>query len=107
MAFKTRAAARLNTAATLTPQCVRCGDVTGNGNVDIVDSLFVSQYTALLRTMVPCPALGDVNGNGQLDIVDALFISQYTVSLHPELTCATGTPTPTAAVTPISTAPTG
>jgi len=89
--------------ATLTAQCVRCGDVTGDGNVDIVDALFISQHTVLLRPSVPCPELGDVNGNGQLDIVDGLFISQYTVNLRTELTCAT----PTATATPSPTAPPG
>jgi len=91
--------------ATLAPQCALCGDISGNGNVDIMDSLFISQYTVLLRTTVPCPALGDVDGNGQLDIVDALFISQHTVDLRPQLTCLSGTPAAT--VTPTSTAPPG
>jgi hypothetical protein len=62
---------------------VKKGDVTGDGKVDIVDALFIAQYTVGLRTLTPTQlAAGDVNCDGKVDITDALFIAQYTVGLR-------------------------
>jgi len=56
------------------------GDVNGDGQVTVVDALFVAQYTVGLRTLTSAQlAAADVNGDGQVTIVDSLFISQYTV----------------------------
>jgi len=59
------------------------GDVNGDGNVDIVDALFIVQYTVGMKTLSAAQlAAADVNGDGQVTIVDALFIAQYTVGLR-------------------------
>jgi len=56
------------------------GDVNGDGQVTIVDALFIAQYTVQTRTLTPAQlAAADVNGDGQVTIVDALFIAQFTV----------------------------
>jgi len=59
------------------------GDVNGDGQVTVVDALFVAQYTVGLRTLNSQQlAAADVNGGGQVTVVDALFIAQYTVGLR-------------------------
>jgi len=55
--------------------------------VDIVDALFIAQYTVGLRPSLDCFAQADVNGDGRVDIVDALFIGQYTVGLRATPSC--------------------
>jgi hypothetical protein len=58
------------------------GDVNGDGKVDIVDALFIAQYTVGSRTLSPNTLVfADVNGDGKVDIVDALFIAQATVGI--------------------------
>ena len=94
---------RTATVPTATPtaagggaSCGLCGDVNGNGQLEIVDALFISQYTVELRATLPCVAYADVNNSGTMDIVDALMISQVTVALRPDaLNCG-----PTAATAP-------
>ena len=66
-------------------QCVFCGDANGDGQVDIVDALFIAQQTVGLRSGLPCPGQGDVRENNAVDIVDALFIAQFTVGSRPIL----------------------
>jgi len=59
------------------------GDVSVDGQITVVDALFVAQYTVGLRTLTSAQlAAADVNGDGQVTIVDALFIAQYTVGLR-------------------------
>lgn len=62
-----------------------CGDVNGDGQSDIVDALFVAQYTVGLRASLPCGAQADVDLSDGTDIVDALFIAQLTVGLRAAL----------------------
>ncbi len=58
------------------------GDVNGDNQVNIVDALFIAQYTVNLRTLSPDTLVfADVNGDGKVDIVDALFIAQATVGI--------------------------
>jgi len=59
------------------------GDVNGDGQVTVVDALFVAQYTVGLMTLnTQQLAAADVNGDGQVTVADALFIAQYTVGLR-------------------------
>jgi len=59
------------------------GDVSGDGQVTVVDALFVAQYTVGIRTLTTQQLVAaDVNGDDQVTVVDALFISQYTVGLR-------------------------
>jgi hypothetical protein len=53
------------------------GDVSGDGQVNIIDALFIAQSTVGLRNVDK--VVGDVSGDGNTNIVDALFIAQYTV----------------------------
>jgi hypothetical protein len=66
-----------------------CGDVTGEGAVNIVDAMYIAQYTVGNR---PSSDLNmgnaDVNNcDGNVDIVDAMFIAQYTVGAREILEC--------------------
>ena len=75
--------------------CGLCGDVNGNGQLDIVDALFISQHTVQLRTDLPCPDHADVNNSGTTDIIDAMMISQVTVDLRGStLDCPPSQPLP-------------
>jgi len=59
------------------------GDVDGDGQVTVVDALFVAQYTVGTRTLTSAQlAAADVNNDGQVTVVDALFIAQFTVGLR-------------------------
>jgi len=50
------------------------------GDVYIVDALFIAQATVGTRILTDCQLrLADVNGDGVVNITDALFIAQYTV----------------------------
>jgi beta-xylosidase len=62
---------------------LQAGDVNGDGNVDIVDALLVTQCYVGIAS---CPSLstGDVNCDDTIDIVDALLIAQYYVGLIDE-----------------------
>lgn len=67
----------INTTTTVT---TLKGDVNGDGQVTIVDALFIAQYTVGTRALTPAQlAAADVNGDGQVTVVDALFIAQFTV----------------------------
>jgi hypothetical protein len=66
-----------------------CGDVNGDGDIGIVDAMFIAQYTVGNR---PASNLNmhnaDVNAcDGDVDIVDAMFIAQYTVGTRTTLEC--------------------
>jgi len=56
------------------------GDVDMNGCVNILDAMFIAQYTVEQRTLnesqLKC---ADTNDDGNVDILDAMLIAQYTV----------------------------
>ena len=71
---------------------VRCGDVNGDGVVNIGDALITAQYDVSVRTCgeppFSRPAACDVNGDGACDIGDALRMAQCDVgSISCEFTC--------------------
>ena len=58
------------------------GDVNGDGNADIADSLFVARADAGLATLSDAQKkAADVNGDGSADIADALFIARVDAGL--------------------------
>ncbi len=65
-----------------------CGDVNGDEYVDIVDAMFIAQYTVGNR---PASELNmenaDVNCANGVNIVDAMFIAQYIVGEKATLDC--------------------
>jgi len=91
---------------------VECGDVDGNGRVDVADALLVAQITVGLRrcdaassavsacdvSPRPTPARPDAAPDGVCNIGDALAIAQCAVGLVPcnfrcgPFRCARGTP---------------
>ena len=75
-------------------QCVFCGDVNGDGQVDIVDALFIAQNTVGLRGALACTPQADVRPDQNVDIVDALFIAQFTVGTRPILCFRIDSPAP-------------
>ena len=58
-----------------------CGDVNGDGLVNIGDALLIAQVDVGQRACadLPRPALCDVNGDGRCDIGDALLVGQCDV----------------------------
>src|SRR6266403_5461164 len=68
---------------------VMCGDVNGDGALNIGDALIVAQYDVGLRTCgqgpFSHPEVCDANGDGACNIGDALRIAQCDVGL---ISCA-------------------
>lgn len=73
-----------------------CGDLNGDGKVDIPDiSIALRIAVGLIN---PTPAMiqsGDVNGDGKVNVLDALLLLKAAVGLAPagSLKCATPVPT--------------
>jgi M6 family metalloprotease-like protein len=73
-----------NIPGTLPP--VIPGDVTGNGFVDAVDSMFLAQYVAGTRATLPNPVAGDVASPcSSIDAIDSMFVAQYVAGTRPSL----------------------
>src|SRR3989475_12063200 len=72
---------------TTTGAAVRCGDVNGDGIVNIGDALVVAQFDVGLRLcgQLAHPEACDVNGDGACNIGDSLRIAQCDVGL---ISCA-------------------
>jgi len=79
-----RAASPMTTA---TLAAVRCGDVNGDGVVNIGDALVVAEFDVGVRqcSQLTHPEACDVNGDGACNIDDALRIAQCDVGL---ISCA-------------------
>src|SRR6059058_3672166 len=81
-----RAASPMTTA---TLAAVRCGDVNGDGVVNIGDALIVAEFDVGVRQCSQLlhlhPEACDVNGDGACNIDDALRIAQCDVGL---ISCA-------------------
>ena len=95
--------------ATTTVAAVRCGDVNGDGIVDVGDALVVAQFDVGLRqcSQLTQPEACDVNGDGACNIGDALRIAQCDVGLiNCAFTCGPFTcPSTTSTTTTSSQAP--
>jgi parallel beta-helix repeat protein len=62
------------------------GDVTGNGVVDAIDSMFIAQYVAGTRLTLPQQQAGDVASPcGSIDAIDSMFVAQYVAGTRPSL----------------------
>src|SRR5438445_4922788 len=98
---------------TATLAAVRCGDMNGDGVVNIGDALIVAEFDVGVRqcSQLAHPEACDVNGDGACNIDDALRIAQCDVGLIGctftcgLFTCPSTTPT-TASTTTTSQAPT-
>ena len=56
------------------------GDASGDGLVNIIDAMFIAQYTVSLRTIEgDCLLAADATSDGTVNILDAMHIAQYTV----------------------------
>src|SRR3989475_4228153 len=93
---------------------VPCGDVNGDGVVDIGDALVIAQFDVGLRLcgQLAHPEACDVNGDGACNIGDALRIAQCNVGLIScaftcgPFTCPSTTSTTTTTTTTSTQAPT-
>jgi len=56
-------------------QCRACGDVNGDGRIDVVDAMLAAQRGARLRGPVRCPLAADLDGNHVVDDHDAVMIA--------------------------------
>ena len=76
---------RPTTTTTTTLPGVRCGDVNGDGVVDIGDALVVAQFDVGLRACRTAPFTHpeacDLNGDGACNVGDALRLAQCDVGL--------------------------
>jgi hypothetical protein len=62
------------------------GDVTGNGMVDAIDSMFLAQYVAGTRLTLPQQQAGDVASPcGSIDAIDSMFVAQYVAGTRTSL----------------------
>ena len=56
------------------------GDASMDGNANIIDAMFIAQYTVGLRELdeyeLQC---ADTNDDGRVNIIDAMHMAQYTV----------------------------
>ena len=59
----------------------RLGDVSGDGQSNIVDALFIARHAVGLSVPSFNEDAADVNCNGQIDIVDALLVARKAVGL--------------------------
>ncbi len=110
-------AALVNLAAPGLTRAAVCGDVNGDGVVNIGDALIVAQYDVGLRTCGQTPfshpEACDVNGDGACNIGDALRMAQCDVGLiscaftcGPFVCSSTTTTTTTGTTSSTSTVPT-
>lgn len=61
-----------------------CGDSNGNGNVDVVDVVYLINY--LFRSgpePVPGVCVADVDGNGETGLSDAVYLINYVLKSGP------------------------
>ena len=54
-----------------------CGDVNGDGEVDIMDAYSLSRYLAGYEDEGIVPSNGDFNGDGEVDIMDVWRLRRY------------------------------
>ena len=71
----------VTTTTSTVPSLVRCGDVNGDGAVNIGDALIVAQFDVRIRQcgQLTHPEVCDVNRDGACNIGDALRIGQCDV----------------------------
>jgi hypothetical protein len=71
------------------PDDCQCGDATGDGRLNVLDSRRIKQCAVLLRSDCD-PEIADANGDGSVNVLDARRIDQVVVRLRApwELTCA-------------------
>src|SRR5438093_123757 len=94
--------------ATTTVAAVPCGDVNGDGIVDVGDALVVAQFVVGLRqcSQLTHPEACDVNRDGACNIGDALTIAQCEVGLvNCAFTCGPFTCPSTTSTTTTTTRP--
>ena len=99
----TGATAALSSATTT--QCRgTCGDVNGDGAVNVMDALLAAQIAAHSFSPTPCQErAADVDGNGTVTILDALMIASP--SLHARFNCRVAATIPTGPPLPPPPAP--
>ena len=62
------------------PESPVVGDVNSDGSVNIIDAMFIAQFTVGLLTLTDAQELAaDTDGNKSVNIVDAMHIAQYSV----------------------------
>ena len=59
------------------------GDANGDGKINAMDAMIVSQYYVELPVSINVD-VADVNGDGKINAMDAMLISQFYVELIPE-----------------------
>ena len=56
------------------------GDVNGDHSTNIIDAMYIAQYTVGVRSLDAIALMcADTNDDGSVNIVDAMHIAQFTV----------------------------
>ena len=72
----------VRSAQTGAPDNLELGDVSGDGQIDIIDALFVARYVAGLKVDNFNQAAADVNCDKSITILDALIIARKAAGLE-------------------------
>ncbi len=58
------------------------GDASQNGEIDVVDVLYIAQYTVFLRNLDNIKDCIDVSSDNEVDVTDLLYVAQSTVGVR-------------------------
>jgi hypothetical protein len=67
--------------------CGLCGDVNGNGKVDIWDPYYLKIYIFYSRDWPICKWAADCNGDGVINVLDIVVLNNYLGHGGPAPTC--------------------
>ena len=77
-----------STTTTTTISTVLCGDVTGNGSIQVTDALFILRSAVGAETCAP--SICDTDASGTITVSDALRVLRISVGLAATLSCPVG-----------------
>jgi hypothetical protein len=64
-----------------------CVDVSGNDDIDIMDTVYLLKFLYGEEVFIPPDATGDVDNSGDIDILDVIYIINYFYKHGPAPIC--------------------